>query len=250
MHTILIVDDDILFLQALCMQLDFVRLGFNHTLTATGADQAKEILTRERVDVLLCDIEMPGRSGMEIVRWVAEQQYQAVVLLLTCHSSFSFAQEAIVLDVFDYLLKPIHIDVLEERLAQALLKRNEINWLKAYHEDLSAALSSSEVDVVNRIIKYIESHIHTDLTREQLGRALFMNSDYIARVFRDKYGQSLNEYIRFRRISHAKKLLRETDLPLAEICAQVGYTYNTYFFNLFKKITGLSPNEYRSKYAP
>ena len=106
----------------------------------------------------------------------------------------------------------------------------------------------SESDTVMRIREYIEDHIATELTREQLGRVLFMNPDYIARLFREKQGISLNDYIRNRRISHAKRLLRETDLPLTEVCEHVGYAYNTYFFNVFKKATGLSPNEYRNEF--
>ena len=90
--------------------------------------------------------------------------------------------------------------------------------------------------------------IFTELTREQLGRMLFMNPDYIARLFREKQGISLNDYIRNRRISYAKTLLRETSLPLTEVCTRVGYAYNTYFFNVFKKATGLSPSEYRNKF--
>lgn len=89
------VDDDILFLQALHKQLDFLRLGYDRTFTAASVHQALEILQKESIDVLLCDIEMPGQSGLELVHWMAEQQYPAVVLLLTCHSSFSYAQEAI-----------------------------------------------------------------------------------------------------------------------------------------------------------
>lgn len=151
--------------------------------------------------------------------------------------------------MFDYLLKPIRTEVLEERLAQALRKRNEIIFLETYRRELSEAPKLSESDPVSRICVYIESHIQSELTRAQLGRALFMNPDYVARIFREKKGQSLNDYIRDRRIARAKKLLQETDLPLTEICVQVGYAYNTYFFNIFKKNTGLSPHEYRTMYS-
>lgn len=249
MRTILTVDDDILFLQALHKQVNFAGLGYDRTLSATSVNQALDILQRESVDVLLCDIEMPGKSGLELVHWMAEQKHPAVVLLLTCHSSFSYAQEAIGLEVFDYLLKPIRAEILEERLAQALRKRNERLFLEAHREELSQQPEESDSDLVSRICAYIETHIESELTRAQLGKALFMNQDYVARVFREEKGQSLNDYIRDRRIAHAKQLLRETDLPLTEICVQVGYAYNTYFFNTFKKNTGLSPNEYRTMYA-
>lgn len=248
MNTILMVDDDILFQQALEKQVNFSALGYERVLSATDVAQAAKIMEQQPVDVLLCDIEMPGKSGMDLIRWVAKNRYPVIVLLLTCHSNFNYAKEAIGLDVFDYLLKPIRIEVLEERLREALKKKNEVRWLDAFRQEQAKQQPKvPEKDPVSRIRSYIEENIHTELTREQLGRALFMNPDYIARVFREKAGQSLNDYIRSRRIYHAVQLLQETDLPLSDICEKIGYSYNTYFFNTFKKATGLSPNDYRNQ---
>ena len=247
MSTILFVDDDVLFLRALTTQLDFPQLGYDRALTANGVDQAVQILDREPVDVMVCDIEMPEKSGMELAHYVAEQGLKIVLLLLTCHSSFDYAKEAIGLDVFDYLLKPIRMEVLQERLVEALQRKKEMDWLAEYRQELSDLPPVGENDTVRRVREFIESNIHTELTREQLGHALFMNPDYIARVFREQQGISLTDYIRTRRISRAKRLLRETNLPLSEICAMVGHTYNSYFFNNFKKLTGMSPIEYRNQ---
>lgn len=246
MSTILLVDDDILFQLAIVKQVDFARLGFDRVLTATDAAQAMTLLRQEPVDILLCDIEMPGQSGLDLIRWVSEQDLPVIVLLLTCHPNFDYAKEAIALKVFDYLLKPIRIEVLEERLQQALAKKAELLILSNYKTKKPKKEKEKE-DPVSRIRDYIEANIETELTREQLGKALFMNPDYVARIFREKQGQSLNDYIRNRRIARAKKLLRETDMPLSDICARIGYSYNTYFFNTFKKATGVSPNDYRSK---
>ena len=137
MSTILFVDDDVLFLRALTTQLDFPQLGYDRALTANGVDQAVQILNREPVDVMVCDIEMPEKSGMELAHYVAEQGLKIVLLLLTCHSSFDYAKEAIGLDVFDYLLKPIRMEVLQERLVEALQRKKEMDWLAEYRQELS-----------------------------------------------------------------------------------------------------------------
>lgn len=249
MNTLLFVDDDVLFLRALTTQLDYPMLGYDRVLTATSGNRAIQILLREPVDVMVCDIEMPEKNGMELAHYVVEQNLRIVLLLLTCHSSFDYAKEAIGLDVFDYLLKPIRMDVLQERLTKALQKKKEKDWLVEYRQEMSELPAAGENETVRRIREYIENNIHTELTREQLGHALFMNPDYLARVFREKKGISLNDYIRTRRISRAKRLLRETNQPLSDICSMVGYAYNSYFFNNFKKATGLSPKEYRNQFA-
>ena len=112
MSQLLIVDDDILFLQAICAETDFASIGFTQVHTASSAREARAILESRPIRVLLCDIEMPGESGLDLVRWVQERQLQVITLLLTCYSSFDYAQRAIRLGVFDYVLKPVRSELL------------------------------------------------------------------------------------------------------------------------------------------
>ena len=237
MSQILIVDDDVLFLQAICADTDFESIGFSQVHTASSAQEARSILAHMPIRVLLCDIEMPGESGLDLLRWVQERQLSVVTILLTCYSSFDYAQRAIRLGVFDYVLKPVRSDLLHIRLKQALAQ--------ATGSVENSTETAPENDLIEQIQKYVEQNIHTELTREQIGRDFFMNPDYIARLFRQRTEQSLNDYIRFRRIERAQKLLRETNLPVSLICTKVGYSYNTYFFHTFKQVVGVSPSEYR-----
>ena len=242
MSQILIVDDDVLFLQALCAETDFTSIGFTQVHIASSAQEARAILETQPIRVLLCDIEMPGESGLDLLRWVQDRQLPVVTILLTCYSSFDYAQRAIRLGVFDYVLKPVRSELLCARLRQALAQRH------TPANDQNADGKAQENDLVEQIRQYVEENIHTELTREQLGREFFMNPDYIARLFRKQADQSLNDYIRNRRIERAKKLLKETKLPISIICGKVGYSYNTYFFHTFKQVTGMSPMEYRNQY--
>lgn len=241
MEHILIVDDDILFLQAICSETDFRSLGFSQVHTATNLTEAKNILLRYPVRILLCDIEMPGENGLDFINWVKSQELPIITILLTCYSSFDYAQRAIRLGVYDYILKPVRNELLCVRLKQALAQLHK----QQKDDGLSNALQ--ETNLVAQIQQYIEKNIHTELTREQIGKNFFMNPDYIARVFRSQTDTRLNDYIRTRRIERAEELLLMTDLPLTDICAKVGYGYNTYFFNTFKSATGMSPAEYRKK---
>lgn len=241
MEHILLVDDDILFLQAICSETDFISLGFSQVHTATNLTDAKNILLRNPISVLLCDIEMPGESGLDFINWVQSQDLPIITILLTCYSSFDYAQRAIRLGVFDYILKPVRNELLCIRLKQAL------DQLHKQQKDGALSGMPPENNLVVQIQQYIEKNIHTELTREQIGKDFFMNPDYIARVFRNETNTRLNDYIRTRRIERAKELLMKTELPLKDICSKVGYGYNTYFFNTFKSATGMSPAEYRKK---
>ncbi len=237
MDQLLIVDDDVLFLQALCAEMDFESIGFTKTYTATSFQEASAILSRQPITVLISDIEMQEKNGLDLVTWVQERQLPVVSILLTCHSSFDYARQAIRLGVIDYLLKPIRSELLYDRLTQVL---------QQLHRQPQEA-GSAESNLIAEIKAYIDRNIHSELTREQLGKEFFMNPDYLARLFRTKTGVRLNTYIRNQRMNRAKKLLMETDLPINIICTQVGYGYNNYFFHTFKEVTGCTPNEFRKE---
>ena len=96
-----------------------------------------------------------------------------------------------------------------------------------------------------QVKKYIDEHISESLTREELGKAFYLNPDYLARIFKNEEGVSLTAYIRNRRIKIAQRLLKETNRTIDDISQAVGYSYNTYFFNIFKDVTGISPLQYR-----
>ena len=71
--TVLLVDDQISILSGLMSGLDWDALGITSVRTAGNAIQAREILEKERIDVLLCDIEMPGENGLSLLRWARRQ---------------------------------------------------------------------------------------------------------------------------------------------------------------------------------
>ena len=154
--------------------------------------------------------------------------------------------DAISLRIFDYILKPIRYTELEGKLRRALMecprwKETQTQWPSATHEEDSA------LSLAQRIKQYIDEHIAEELTREELGRAFYLNPDYVARIFKQEENESLTNYIRIRRVRIAQKMLAETNRPLEDICQAVGFTYNTYFFQTFKSVTGVSPTQYRKR---
>ena len=76
---------------------------------------------------------------------------------------------------------------------------------------------------------------------------VYLNPDYMARLFKKQTGRSIVNYITEYRIEKAKELLDNPDIPIGIVAAKVGYGNYSYFSKLFKDITGLTPNEYRKK---
>ncbi len=245
MYSILIVDDDVLALDGLKNGIHFREIGFEKVFFASGMKTACEILEQQAIDVLVADIEMPGGSGIDLQKWVLDKGLSPVTVFLTCHASFDYARNAISLRIFDYILKPVRYAELEGKLSRAL--RECPRWQEAQRRHADLPKEESSLSLVKRIKEYIDDHIAEELTREELGRAFFLNPDYVARVFKQEEKESLNNYIRVRRIRIAQKMLSETDLPIEEICQAVCFSYNTYFFHTFKSVTGVSPSQYRKQ---
>jgi two-component system response regulator YesN len=105
--------------------------------------------------------------------------------------------------------------------------------------------TESEENVIRRCIAYIRENLGEELTREQVANHVYLNPDYLNRIFKKETGLSLHEYITKERLEKAKVLLRKTNLPISAIAAEVGYDSFSHFSQLFKKYTDLNPKDYR-----
>jgi YesN/AraC family two-component response regulator len=124
MHTILIVDDEAGIRNALTRALRGLPYRI---LTAGHGKEALAILAAQPVDVLLSDVDMPGMSGLELVRAARREFPDAVRILLTGRSSLDNALAAINEgEVFRYLTKPWDDDDLRTTLAHAVERLGEL----------------------------------------------------------------------------------------------------------------------------
>ncbi len=125
MFNLLVVDDEDIAIRGITHGIDWSDMKIKEIFTAYDADEAKEILLKHSIDILLSDIDMPGESGIELLRWANEHKPGTVTLFLTGHADFTFAQQAVQLDCFDYLLKPIDHNELKRCIGGAISKVEE-----------------------------------------------------------------------------------------------------------------------------
>lgn len=133
--------------------------------------------------------------------------------------------------------------ILYRENASALLKSLLVWLLRGRVE--SAPQSAS---AVKKIIAYINAHYEQEMTNSLFSQLSGYHEYYINRLFIKHTGSTLRQYILDVRISHAKKMLLNTDLPLSVIAEKVGFNSNTYFSRYFRQITGITPTQFRQKY--
>ncbi|WP_149846545.1 response regulator [Paenibacillus sp. 37] len=122
MYRLLIVDDEMFIADGIKSSVSWERLGFADVLVAYNLRQAKEVFETYSIDLMICDIEMPQGSGLELVEWVRASSTQTECIFLTAHPNFDYAKKAIQLGSFEYLLKPIPKEELKDAVIRAIEK--------------------------------------------------------------------------------------------------------------------------------
>lgn len=235
---ILVVDDETAMLDILKQVIAWEKLGIREIYTAQNAMEARKLLRENRIDISLCDIEMPQESGLELIEWIQGIYPSIINIILTGHADFNYARSAISLGVFRFLLKPVSFEEVEQAVSQAIDKLEG----ELVRRELPDAEKAGDVEIVR---EYLEKHYNEVITRNDVEKLVHLNRDYINRKFKAATGYTLMEYIQYYRICMAKRLLRETRKTVSEICAEVGYDHPAYFAEVFRKRTGQAPLEYR-----
>ena len=127
---ILLVDDEHLTLETLLTRLDWSRFQFAHIFTAKNITEARSLLLSETIEIILCDIEMPGGTGFDLVSWIRSQNIPTQCIFLTCYADFSYARKALKLGSIDYILKPIIPEEVEDSIAKAISRQEESQALQ------------------------------------------------------------------------------------------------------------------------
>lgn len=247
---VLIVDDEIYAVQGIIDDVNWKMFSIDEVLTANSCGQAIRILQDTRIDIMICDIEMPAGSGIDLVRWIREQEGMMIeCIFLTCHPDFKFAQQAVQLECLDYILKPATTDQLHACIRKAVKKVTERNKDKLIREYGMAYLGSNpeseEKDIVRQVEQYIREHISEPLRVEELAQMYYISPTHLSRLFRKKHRMSVIEYIIEQKLQLAKSLLENPAYTVSMVSSSVGYTNYSYFTKIFKKAFGVSPSEYK-----
>ena len=118
---LLLVDDERIAVRGMMQGVDWKGCGVDgEVLTAYNAAQALSVLEETPVSLILCDIEMPGESGIDLIRQVRARWPKTACIFLTCHADFTYAQEALWLGCLDYILKPAPYESIEAAVKKAV----------------------------------------------------------------------------------------------------------------------------------
>ena len=236
MYRVFLIDDEPYTIEDMRASFPFSKFSFSVTDTFTNAEEALAPILSNPPDLIITDIRMQAYTGLDLAAICRKNDVQSLIVLLSGYQDFQYVQDAFRQNIFFYMLKPI-----DDRQAYEVVKR-------AYHylqEHPIERKRKHSDDAFGRALEYIEKNYTSSLSVESVADMLFINRNYLSDMFGKRLGITFTQYRHSLRIQEAKRLLAETDDSITEIAYAVGYNSESYFWSIFKRVTGTTPQQYR-----
>jgi ligand-binding sensor domain-containing protein/signal transduction histidine kinase/DNA-binding response OmpR family regulator len=221
---------------------------------ANSADEALNKLKANLPDLIICDVVMPGLTGVEFCSIVKKDKTLGHIpfILLTGTDSETIKMQGFENGADDYITKPFENEMLLTRV-RALLKRQEdlqlyfFNRITLKTDHLK--ISAKHKEFLERCMSIIESRLTDhEFNISVLSSELGMSHSSLYKHVKLISGQSISSFIRFIRLSKAAELFIRTDHNVTEVAFEIGFNDLKYFREQFTKLFGCTPSEYIRKY--
>jgi len=204
---------------------------------AENGEEALNIIYKYKPDVMLLDIHMPIKDGFEVMTEAIAAKVCPKTIILSGYDEFKYAQKAIRLGAVDYILKPCRPDEIVKKIKEILAIREEIFSEEEFNPIVEAAK------------KYIAEHYDEEITLAKVAEKASVTSPYLSALFTKYEKCGFVDYLNNYRIERAKMYLSNYGIKTYQVAYKVGFKDEKYFSKQFKKVTGMSPSEYRKTYT-
>jgi YesN/AraC family two-component response regulator len=218
----------------------------------SNGNMAVELCAVLKPDIVFLNCGMGAAGGLEAAARIRLKD-EDVTLVLTSADEENFQgkdERHTLLDIAEYLLKPIRGEKIREivlkyggrgktgpRIPSKMKKRLKFYPINIMSREITLALV------------YIDAHYGENMSLDSVAEAVSLSSYYFSRLFKKEVGVNFSQYVFHKRLEMAKRTLEETDDPIADVAASVGFHEGHYFGKKFKKFTGSTPSEYRKRLA-
>lgn len=125
------------------------------------------------------------------------------------------------------------------------IKLWSINTLYSVIEKLEEHKNRKENGAIKKILAYVNKSFNKDITLEMVALEVDLSPQYVSKIFKEELGMNFIDFLTGKRIEYSKELLKSGNGNIREISCLAGYSDPNYFYRIFKKVTGLTPKEYK-----
>lgn len=219
-------------------------------IEAADGVRAYEKVVQDFPDLVLSDIMMPKRDGLELCTMIKNDIRigHIPVILMTARSMVVHIKEGFQAGADDYIVKPFNMDVLQTRIRSLLASREQLKKLygKRFSPDvMGIEVKSADERFSQKLFDVIEKNISNEkLDVELLCTEIGISRANLYRKLKSITELSPMELIRNKRLEMAAKLLKESEMNVSEIASHLGFNSHSYFSNSFKTFYGCTPTEF------
>ena len=127
----------------------------------------------------------------------------------------------------------------------AEIEHRELLGTQLFHKSSSAALNQR----MEKILTYTTAHFKENIDLNTMASLVAMNTSSFSRYFKSSFGKTFQEYILNLRVGHACKLLVDSQMDVVQVSVESGFNSTAHFNRIFKRITSLTPTEYRRQFT-
>lgn len=333
MYKLIIIDDEKEQVEGIRSVINWQKYDIEICGVAYDGKSGLNAIKELSPDVAIIDIRMPSINGLELIERINDLDDNIQTIILSGYDDFYYAQKAIELKAFDYLLKPCKPEEILEVVLEAIrnlypieIEKNILSCLKKANRDgvkkniqkfyvhiqqnkpvskadlqkQSMTLLSSTYNfcqendismgkpddiyitfeqiisyktvkqlqnnvlsfmlgIINKntqhnindfvvyALQYIDKHYTENIKLQDIADKIHISPGYLSLLFKQEMDMNFVEYLNKYRVKKAKELLHNICYKNYEVAYKVGYQDEKYFYQVFKRYTGLTPSQYRDK---
>lgn len=257
----MLIDDEAIIVEGMRRAVPWEKFDCEVCGTAHDGQSGLELLRQLQPDILFTDICMPTMSGLTMLAALKSEMPRLQTTVLTGFHDFSYAQEAIRLGVVRLLTKPSRMEEIQEAVQTMVKNLEEYGVVQGsptvtrqtaqqQPQPEENAPPSGQVAgsfIVQQAVAFMEENYAQKLTLQTVADQCYVSQWHLSKLLNRHTEQSFYDLLNAIRIRRAKTLLSDPSLRVSAISEQVGYQDTAHFSRTFKKLEGVSANEYRNR---
>ncbi|SHO51780.1 response regulator transcription factor [Anaerocolumna xylanovorans] len=249
MFKVMIIDDEPIIVEGIKKIVPWEKYGCQIIATANDGIEGGRLIRELKPDILFSDISMPGVDGLTMVAALRSEFPNIKISILTGYRDFDYAQKAISLGVSRYLLKPSNLAEIEEAIVamtEGMIPSENEDEPKREEAEEDCETKAASSFIVYNAVQYMEENYNRKITLSEVAEKTYISQWHLSKLLNKNMGLNFSEILNNIRVKEAKRLLMNSSMRIGDIAWEVGFTDIAHFSKVFKKLTGLSANEYRN----
>lgn len=262
MKKILVIEDESqtrgMFLE--CLEAE----GF-YTIGAENGRVGVQRAIDQLPDMVICDITMPELDGYGVLTTLRQDPVTAIIpfIFLTAKTTKAELRKGMELGADDYLTKPSTVKELLGAISAQLEKQITLRqWYAAQSQQVPEPLSADtatfpaapksifpSVPHLSEVFDFIEANYHQPITLCDVAQAVRYSPAYLTNLVKRQTKRTVHCWIVERRMTEARSLLLETEQPVNQIAAAVGYPDAGHFNRQFRQLYKIPPKVWRNTHS-